>query len=173
MTDEKPKESVDKEGKEQRSKKLFLSETLLLAVASVGIYLFAFLYEKGFLSYFGIPTQFVTVSLVTLLIFGAAALTFLITSASLANLVSTFLPKHRYLAFYIPRYLLMGFLTILVPLALFQGDRQRVIMLCIWLILVVGLLVFPLIKYRKEGDWKKRYDAAIEAMPEYPPSSLY
>jgi hypothetical protein len=173
MADETPQDETATEQQTDPPRKLPLTETLILATLSAVIYVLAFLYEQGFLSYFGIPTQFITVSLVTLLIFGAGTITFLYISVGLANIVYTLLPKHRYLAFYIPRYLLLGFLTIVVPLFLFRGERLYLIMLCVWLILVIGLLVHPLIKYRKEGDWNKRYDAAIKALPDEPVSTLY
>lgn len=164
MAEEKSQEHQIAVGtKQENQKKLPISEAVILAAISASAYLFAFLYEQSFMAYFGIPTQFVNVSLVTLLTFGAATAVFLICLAGLANVLFSFLPKHPFLSFYIPRYALLGFLTVLVPFFLYEGRKGRLVMLCIWIVLTIGLFVMPLIIYRKKGSWDKRYDAAIEA----------
>src|SRR5688572_8430631 len=92
---------------EQKSS-LRVTDAIILALASAGAYLFAFFYERGFASFFGIPTQLINVSLVTLLIFGASTFTFLYV---LAYLIEATLPlmrfKYPYLQFKIPRLLLL------------------------------------------------------------------
>lgn len=163
MADKKPQEPPPAESNTQgSSKKLPISEAVILAAISASAYLFAFLYERAFMAYFGIPIQFVNVNLVTLLTFGAATVFFLILSAGLANMLFSVLPKHPFLAFYIPRYALLGFLTVIVPFFLYEGSRRWLIIFCIWVVLTIGFFMIPLIKYRKKGSWVKRYDAAIE-----------
>lgn len=145
-------------------KRFQLSEAVLLAGASAVAYLFAFLYERGFTSFFGIPTQFVNVSLVTLLIFGAGVFTLLILTLGLIDMFFPFMPKHPYLAHYIPRLTLQLFIFILIPIVLLEGHRWRlfVFMFGAWLGTVFLMLILPLITKRKRGDWKKIYDAEME-----------
>jgi hypothetical protein len=60
---------IDSKIKNQR-----ISEGIILALASAGAYLFDFYYEKGFASIFKIPTPFISVTLTSILTFGAIVL---------------------------------------------------------------------------------------------------
>lgn len=55
----------------ERRFKFTPSEGILIAIASATGYLWAFQYERGFASHFGIPSQFINVSLINVLFIGA------------------------------------------------------------------------------------------------------
>lgn len=69
-----------------------LSEGILIATASSVAYLLTFQYEKGFVSYWGVPAQFVSVGLVNVLYAAVLLIGFIFLAASLVNLVVQLLP---------------------------------------------------------------------------------
>lgn len=150
-----------------------LPEALAIAIASSIVYLLSFLYERGYATHFGIPPQFVSVSLTNLLIFGAAAFTFLYTATNLAGAI---LPltrhQHPYLAFHLPRVVVFFFLLVIFPLLLFVGSGWMMVVAITascWLVLVFFVSITPLLGKGKKG-WKDRLDAAQEAAMREPPT---
>jgi hypothetical protein len=165
-TNENPQPVGSTENKVQPSqKKLQIAEAILLALASACTYLLAFYYERGYSNYFGLPTQFINVSLINLLIFGAVTLSFLTTIAIVVNAVLPFIrPKHPYLAFYIPRFIFVLFVIVILPVSILGIGKVWiwVTALILWTFMAFIYLIMPLIIHRKKGKWKDRYTAEIE-----------
>lgn len=166
MTEEEPQQTAKTtvEAHKQKSS-LRVTDAVLLAIASSGAYLLSFLYERGYAKYFGIPPEFINVSLVNLLIFGAGIVSFIVGGYLFFDLVFPFIrPKHPYLAFWAPVIAVLFFIAVLLPLFLFGwvGLWFFLVLLGVWFLVVFIFLVWPLIVHRKHGGWMKRYDKQFE-----------
>jgi len=166
METNNPQSTVSPDNKQQGNKSKLFTEAMLLAIASAGAYMFAFLYERGYSSFFGIPTQFINVSLVNLLIFGAIVIAFMNTSVLLFHSAFPFMrPKHPYLAFYVPRFGLIFFLLVLVPFVLFGWERKIywLALFGVWMFFVFLYLGLPLIIHRGKGSWRDKFNAELQS----------
>lgn len=70
---------------------LFKSEKTIIFISPILAYLCAFLYEAGFLNYFGIPIEFIRVELTTIVVTAGVVLSVILISYFLANLGIIFL----------------------------------------------------------------------------------
>jgi hypothetical protein len=142
---------------------LLTYEAILIAVVTACGYLFAFYYEKGYLSHFGVPLDLISVDLLSVLKFSTLFFAVVFTLFPIINAFPILWPTlHPYLAFYLPRFLFLFLFAVVIPFLMFGFER-----IAYWLIGLIGVgtasllfLVGPLFVYRKEGSWKARLDAA-------------
>ena len=138
--------------------KFSLSEGILLATASASAYLWTFQYERGFASHFGVPAQFINVSLINVLFVAALVIGVIFTAIPVANaLVMIFFPRVS------SHPLLLRHATtmfILLPIALFPayiyGTRLALLGgLGMLAFMVLYVFVLPLLNRREVGYIKK------------------
>jgi hypothetical protein len=150
----------------QENKSSIFTEAAWLAIASAVAYLSAFIYERGYVSYFGIPQEFINISLIHLLIFGAGILSLLWGVFAFFDVVFPFIrPKHPYLAPLVPWIAVLFLLIVLIPLFIFGwlGKWFFLFTLTGWFLFVFVFLILPLITYRKSGSWTERYNKKLES----------
>ena len=82
----------------------------------------------------------------------------------LINSVSLFVPtKHPYLAFYIPRFLIICVFVVLIAILLpFSEWKYLLPLLIVPLLFAIQVFVLPLITHRKKGGYLERYQAEDE-----------
>jgi hypothetical protein len=151
--------------KQTNEAKIKFSEAGLLAGMSGAAYLFCFYYESGYADVFAIPTQLINVSLINLLIFASIAASFAMGILPLINYVWRFVPtKHPYLAFYVPRFLIIGVFPVSVTILLPFSEWKFLLPILILLIGLFAIEIFflPLITHRKKGGYLERYQAEDE-----------
>lgn len=68
----------------ERRKEYWISDAILIVLLTAVVYLFAFMYELGYANFFGIPTQFIEITIVKIIIAfcAVASLTLLILGTS-------------------------------------------------------------------------------------------
>ena len=137
--------------KNTKSEKPRISERIILALSSAGAYLFSFYYEKGYASVFKIPTSLISITLTSVLIFGAI----------LIGIILAVLPYLNFLLFLtigkthpaiqravIPVILFFMFLVIQIYVFGFSNWKNWSFLLVILVVLLVLQFVFPLITQR-------------------------
>jgi len=148
--------------------KIKFSDAGLLAGMSGAAYLFCFYYEWGYADVFAIPLQLINVSLINLLIFASIVISFAIAILPLINSVSLFVPtKHSYLAFYVPRFLIISSVLLIgIPILLPFSEWKYMFPLLLFLVGLFAIQVFllPLITHRKKGGYLERYQAVDEVL---------
>jgi hypothetical protein len=137
-----------------------ITEGLLIAVVSAGAYLLAFYYEKGFTSYFKIPMHFVSVSLVTIFILVAVAISFLLLIVPIVDFIFGYLPRLHPVLYPGVGVLLFVSLFSVIHLYLFGLSNWPVFIFhLVMLVLVAAIfLLLPMIIHRKKGKVIERLE---------------
>jgi hypothetical protein len=143
----------------------YLSEAIIVALASASAYYFSYTYEKAFLSYFGIPQQFITIDITTILSFGAIIFGALILTFPALNMFTILLSrtKNEYLVRLVRPYWIFLFL-ILTHFYFFGLDKWTLLIayLVVCLFFIFFDFIFPLITQRG----KKTYTEKLQTQEE-------
>lgn len=138
---------------------LALTEGLLIAVASAGAYLLAFYYEKGFTSYFKIPTHFVNVSLATIFIIVALAISFLLFIFPIADFIFQLIRGLHPVLYPSIATLLIVSLFSVIHLYLFGLSNWALFIFHLVMLGLVALLFFVLpVVTRRKGNFIERIE---------------
>lgn len=137
----------------------FITDGILLAIASGAIYWITMSYEVAFLGAFGIPPDFAEVRLETILIMFLAFSGIGWLFFSTANLLAMFWPKHPTLQEKILRivFILLYPIWNLVNFGLRQKDMAYYLLVII--LLVVFELLWPMLVFHDKGSLIKRFIA--------------
>lgn len=109
-------------------KKWGLSEGIVLALSPIVAYFLAYQYEIGYFSFFGVPTELVTVDISTLLVIGSASVFFLTYLFQLGDVLIDMTPEKllkltgKVRPFIL---LLLGFLFMWIVFVFFSNFRWR------------------------------------------------
>jgi len=137
-----------------------VTEGLLVAIASAVAYLLAFYYEKGFTSYFKIPTHFVGVGIVNIFIVIALAISFLLFILPTADFIFALLRRLHPVLYPLVSGLLFMSLFLVMHLYLFGLSNWPlfIVHLVVLFIIVFIALVLPMIAHRKKGKVLERLE---------------
>jgi hypothetical protein len=153
-----------KNNKSETSPK-YLSEAIIIAVTSASAYYFSYTYEKSFLSYFGIPPQFISIDITTMLSFGAIVFGALVLTFPALNMFTILLSstKNEHIVRLVRPYWMFLFL-ILVHLYFFRFDKWTLLITYIVVCFFFAFFdfIFPLITQRD----KKTYAEKLRAQEE-------
>lgn len=138
------------------------SRTLWLTIAAVPLigYAMAFLYEVGFCGEFGIPREFISLSLTRVFIAAGALVGVAFVMFWFVELFLHFAPQPERLIFKHLAFFFSIFLLNLAMSIVFWGLWREIIM--VWLIFVffmLQLFVLPLITQRKKGSYLEKLEA--------------
>ena len=128
-----------------------ISEGVLLALASAGAYLFDFYYEKGFASTFNIPTPFISVTLTSILTFGAVVFAVILLIMPTINLLMMLTISNQHPILKRTLFPIILFVALLLTQIVFFGIenwRQWIFFLVLLAVVIFLQLVFPLITQR-------------------------
>jgi hypothetical protein len=168
-----PDESQDKaaENTAQADKrfKLAISEGILLAITSAIAYLWAYQYQKGFASYFGVPPEFIEIStssivLVIVLLVGSLKVLVLVLNL-LVSFVHVMAGPHIIVKRLASVIGIMMFL-LFIPVYLDDSRRAWVAFFVMFVSLVLLFFVSPLITARGENGYINKLEKASKAFAE-------
>jgi len=140
---------------------LRISEGIILALSSAGAYLFAFYYEKGFASVFSIPVSFITITLTSILTFGAILLGVILFSLPGISLLLTFTESNtRPILKRTLLPIIIAVILLFVQFYFFGIDNWEQLLPIIIIVFLIVLLqlVLPLIK-QKSGKYIDKLEA--------------
>ena len=131
---------------------------VIAAFTTLGAYLTAFMYEKGFTSYFRIPAQFITLDWTTVLIAAVAVLIILGITMMLMDMLSPiFSPTKGPFGLALSRVVMRSVLFAL-PLAFLARGWLWVMVPAIplgWVLIEFGI---PYVSHRREGTYEERLE---------------
>jgi hypothetical protein len=167
---------VENTQKSEPSRSL-ISDAIILAFASVSAYYFSFSYEKSFLLYFGVPSQFITIDLTTLLSFGVIVLFVILFVFPVLNLFMIIVSriKNEHIVRLIRPYwfFLIIFLTDIYLFGL-EKPEYLGILLVICLVFLFFDFIFPLLTQRDKKTYTEKLigQEEIESSIQYLPKNI-
>jgi prepilin signal peptidase PulO-like enzyme (type II secretory pathway) len=142
-----------------QDKGIALSEGIILAAVPVVAYLFAFVFEAGYATVFGIPIQFITLGLTNVFVVGGSLLLVTLILLIIADLATMVLrqsenPIYRRLSTLAPLlFASFGLLLLEVGTPL----RSALIGLLVgWLLIIFFQFVFPILSQRGESTYHNK-----------------
>jgi len=152
-------------GAERATLKWLLSEGIFLALVTVSGYFFAYLYEEGYASHYGMPSDLITITPGNVFRFSVLFILFLLVVLIFANWVTAQLPRHihPYLSLHLPRYIALILVMGLMFYPALKSLGAVYVSILVGFPILWGLVVFvgPLIEHRRSGKLSSRYDEEI------------
>ena len=142
--------------KEKRS--IFLGESLLIGIFTIGSYLVAFSFEAGFLNYFKLPIDLLFIRLENLFITLTILGSFFVLLGFSLEIFFSFRPTRDSVLFYIFN-LFFSFFLLLIPMLYVK--KINWIPILAWLIFAFFYLITPFL-YKKEKTYFNKLTRAIE-----------
>jgi hypothetical protein len=138
-----------------------IESAILVLIFTTMAYIAAFTHEAAYLSYFGIPIEFVDVTLRELLFYGVIFLGFICVAISFSAFFWEFFLKNLPPALSRAVFALTLITVSLAALMLLTGNYQAaLIAACLGPLLLIGLLfVLPMFKFSHMSSYKRRLAA--------------